>query len=170
MELQIGHTWDGQPIPSAEQTHLTLHPRDGELIVRVEAPFHGDPPPPGPPGPTDRLWEREVVELFVLGEGDRYLEVEMSPFGHYLVLRLDGVRQPFASCLPMPYAASRRSDRWTGEARLPLVWRPPGALRVNAFAIHGQGDTRRYLASTPLPGPSPDFHRLDGFVTPLPIW
>lgn len=170
LHLRVAHTWDGRPVSDPESSSIFLSREPSGLRVRVDAPYFGDPPPPGPPGPTDRLWEREVVELFVLGEGERYLEVELAPSGHHLVLRLEGVRQPFAKLLPLEFQASRRSDRWTGEALLPDAWRPPGALKVNAFAIHGTGEGRRYLAATPLPGPQPDFHRLGHFVTPLSIW
>jgi hypothetical protein len=41
---------------------------------------------------------------------------------------------------------------------------PPGLGRVNAYAIHGQGANRRYLAAYSVGGTAPDFHRLDRFV------
>ena len=44
---------------------------------------------------------------------------------------------------------------------------PPDLCAANVYAIHGQGPSRRYLAWHPVPGPAPDFHRLDRFP-PLP--
>jgi hypothetical protein len=40
---------------------------------------------------------------------------------------------------------------------------PEGPWRFNAYAIHGVGAARRYLAHFPVPGPRPDFHRLECF-------
>lgn len=203
-ELTIGHTWDGHPLPRPRHGYLRLlrgpwdpevwfgtAPLDGSggdieletslelyepgLYLRVEAPFHNDPAPQGPPGPTQRLWEHEVVELFIAGGADGggadtgdesatpYLELEMSPWGHYLCLRLRGIRQVVESSLRLPYRARRSGEIWWGEAFVPVRWLPPTPHRVNAFAIHGQGPQRRYLAASPVPGPTPDFHRLSLF-------
>ena len=41
---------------------------------------------------------------------------------------------------------------------------PPGLRALNLYAIHGTGRSRRYLAMTPVPGPAPDFHRLQAFT------
>ena len=135
------------------------------LSIRIEAPFHDDPPPPTPPGPTAALWEHEVVELFVAGVDERYLEIEIGPRGHHLVLWLEGVRRPAREQLPLSVEVSREGSRWVAtartDARVPL---PEAPWRVNAYAIHGVGEARRYLAHAPMPGDRPDFHRLDRFV------
>src|SRR5262245_55837907 len=100
-ELRIASTWDGLPLPAAEQARLRLRLTPRELLLALAAPFHADPRPAGPPGPTPRLWEHEVVELFLAGAGSgsgppRYTEIELSPWGHHLVLRLEGVRNVVA--------------------------------------------------------------------------
>lgn len=141
--------------------------RDGALRIVVDAPSHGDPPPPGKPGPTPGLWNYEVVEVFLAESSDssetvRYLEIELSPHGHHLVLRFEGVRNVVGQGMDLEYRAriDRAAGRWTGEALLPNDWLPPGPLRVNAFAIHGVGERRRFLVSSPLPsGDAPDFHQ-----------
>ncbi len=46
---------------------------------------------------------------------------------------------------------------------MPRSWLPPGPHRVNAYAIHGVGAARRYLAWAPSEGEGPDFHRLEAF-------
>jgi hypothetical protein len=161
--IEVGYTWNGEAVPPSERVVLTLSDRGEHVALAVDAPFHSDPPPPGPPGPTDGLWEHEVVELFVAGPGPRYVEIELGPHGHHLVLRLDGVRNAVARCLPLAFAARISGDRWHGEALIPRSWLPAGPHRVNAYAIHGVGSGRRYLAATPLPGPKPDFHQPDRF-------
>lgn len=161
--LEIGHTWDGEPIDPGERAHLSLRDDGEALSVKVVAPFHGDPAPAGPPGPTWALWEHEVVELFIVGADGTYLEIELGPHGHHLVLQLSGVRQIAARELPLEFRARVHNDAWVGLARVPRALLPPGPHRLNAFAIHGQGEARRYLCRTPLPGPKPDFHQPERF-------
>jgi hypothetical protein len=165
--IAVARTWDGLALPADACSALELALDDGGLEIRVDAPFHGDPPPPGPPGPTDGLWEFEVVELFLLGADQRYLEVELGPHGHHLVLQLHGPRRVEARGLPLGYTASRVGARWTGRAHVPAAWLPAGLAACNAYAIHGTGAGRRHCAAWPVPGPAPDFHRLERFG-PLP--
>ena len=131
--------------------------------IRVSSPFHGDPPPPGPPGPTEALWNYEVVEVFLVGSRD-YLEVELSPHGHYLVLQLSGPRVVERRLIPVAYeVSSRNTVGWKGMAALPVDLIPEGLDRYNAYRIYGIGSDRRYLARFPVPGEGPDFHRLECF-------
>lgn len=161
--LRVDRTWSGEPLAPERQAELRLEAAGDHLLLIVDAPFHGDPPPPGPPGPTPELWEHEVVELFVAGEGSadqvEYLEVELAPHGHQLVLRLMGVRRVVESGLEVVFRAAIDGDRWRGEALLPRTWLPPPPHRAAAFALHGTGGRRRYLSSVPLPGGGPDFHQ-----------
>ncbi|MFT5683123.1 MAG: hypothetical protein ACI8RZ_004050 [Myxococcota bacterium] len=165
MRLEIRSTWDGQPAESGEWVVLTLTAHADALHITVDAPLHGDPPPPGPPGPCWALWEHEVVELFIVGADDTYTEVELSPHGHHLLLRLSSVRQIAERMLPLDFHADASGGRWSGSARLPWALIPPAPHRLNAFAIHGRGADRRYLAAFPVPGEAPDFHRIHLFPT-----
>lgn len=178
VSLGIAHTWDGAPVgpeeaARAEICRVTAAGGEG-LLLRVEAPFHGDPPPEAAPGPTPELWEHEVVEVFLAGPGDPetvpYLEVELSPWGYHLVLQLEGVRRVVAAGLPIDYAFRRPEEaagtaagNWLGEALIPAAYLPPGPWRANAYALHGEGTARRYLAAYPVPPtperPDPDFHQ-----------
>jgi hypothetical protein len=166
--LVVGSTWDGSPVATDERALLDLVLDDEALELFVEAPHHADPPPPGPAASHDGLWDFEVVELFLLGADDRYLEVELSPHGHFLVLELAGRRHVAKSGHPLVFEARIEGMRWKGRATIPIAWLPPGLDRVNAYAIHGEGDGRRHLAARPLGGNEPDFHRLDDFA-PL-VW
>ena len=167
MKLTIHKSWDGHPAPASGVTHLTLSAEPLGLRIDVDAPFHDDPAPPGPAGPSWGLWDYEVVELFILGLDDRYTEIELGPHGHHLVLQLHGARNTITRELPLDFSArihrGADGDRWTGTARIDRALLPLAPHRLNAYAIHGGGGARRYLARTPVPGPGPDFHRLQYF-------
>lgn len=163
----VASTWDGRPAEPGERVVVDVTRDDAGLVVAVDAPLHGDPPPPGPPCRVDGLWDFEVVELFLLGDGERYLELELGPWGHWLVLDLCGPRQVLGHPGPLAFETHRDGARWRGRARVPASWLPPGLARANAYAIHGEGDARRYLAAHPTGGDAPDFHRLASFG-PIP--
>lgn len=170
--LEISYTWDGEPLDESERCTVDLTESDAGWIVGVNAPFHGDPAPSVPPGGLDGLWAFEVVELFVAAAqaneaGADYTEIELSPHGHHLILRFAGLRgrsdriEP--SALSCRIADVEGGRRWSAGLTLPRAALPPSPWRVNAFAMHGQGDFRRYLAASPLPGPHPDFHQPERF-------
>lgn len=167
MRLTIGSTWDARPAPADRRVRVSLTADAESVRIGVDAPWCGGPPPAGPPGPTPALWEHEVVEVFFAGPGERYTEVELGPFGHHLVLQLDGVRRVVADRLPLAYEAELRSGpsgrRWRGRARLARHLLPAGPLRVNAYAIQPEGAGVAHLAWSPPGGARPDFHRLDSF-------
>lgn len=159
--LVIDESWDGQAVDERVVVDVTI----GEaLTVAFEAPYFGDPPPPGPAGVTPGLWDYEVVELFVAGPGERYLEVELGPHGHSLVLQLDGVRRVVGTSAADRYRAQIEGGVWRGEAVVDAGLLPPRPWRVNAYAIHGVGAGRVYRAAFAVPGARPDFHRLDCFA------
>jgi hypothetical protein len=173
-ELAISHDFRGQLLPEAQRSVVRLSRSALELCIEVVAPYFADPAPTAPVGPTDRLWEHEVCEVFIADAAEHYLEVELSPHGHHLVLELKGVRQVVRSRLPIQYearidlaqrdAAAGTAGRFLGEARVPWDYLPASALRVNAYAIHGLAAQRCYHAHSAPGGDVADFHRLGSFV------
>ena len=163
IQVQVRQTYDGSPAQRLEQVSLRISGLPESLLLEIEAPFHSDPPPQGPAGSVPGLWDYEVVELFVCGPGEDYTEIEVGPHGHYLALRLSGVRQPIESGLPLHVETAISGQTWRGRVHIPRGILPTGPHRINAYAIHGQGASRRYLAAFPTGGPSPDFHRLGCF-------
>ncbi len=165
MYLDVQKTWDGVPLSPADYARFHLSIVADALVVDVAAPYHGDPVPRDRPGSTDHLWEHEVVELFLLGEDCHYLEMEFGPHGHYLVLRLHGIRQRASDPLPADFKAhiDHGRRRWSGRASVPLAYLPEGFHAANAYAIHGPKQFRHYHAAFPVPGPAPDFHQPDAF-------
>ncbi|MFO0688123.1 MAG: hypothetical protein U0900_05405 [Myxococcota bacterium] len=160
--FEIRGAWDGGPLEPGESGRIDLFLGDA-LEIELEAPRYGDPPPPTPPGRCDGLWDFEVLELFLLGRDDHYLELEFGPAGHWLALRLEGRRRVVSSDLGLALEVGHDGALWRARTRVPLGWLPAGLHAANAYAIHGVGAARRYLAWAPVPGPQPDFHRLECF-------
>ncbi|MCP4867227.1 MAG: hypothetical protein GY898_00730 [Proteobacteria bacterium] len=153
-ELSVASTWDGTAIGPDEQVHLRLNWDERTLTIEVDAPFHDDPPPS-----SWRLWEHEVVELFV-AHGEAYTEIELSPLGEHLVLRFQGYRNRTEARLPIEFSSKVDGARWRGVAEVKLRHLPAEPWTINAYAIHGE--PRRFLAWAPGEG-EPDFHRLETF-------
>ena len=160
---RIDRLWNGDAAEPDEWVVVDFTRHDQCLRLQVDAPYYGDAPPTLEPGPLDGLWEHEVVELFLLAEPDRYLEIELGPHGHYWVLKLAGRRQVQQARLPIRYQAEIKGHRWQARGEIPWAYLPEGVCRGNAYAIHGEGTQRRYLAYYPVPSPVPDFHRLEHF-------
>ena len=164
LKCDIATTWDGQPIAASGCSTVTVTQcAPGFLKIEIQAPYHGDPAPDAPPGRLDGLWTHEVVELFLVAKSGRYLELEFGPHGHYLALILSAPRERADDTLDVAYSAEITGDRWHGSATLQVYQDFVMPARYNAFAIHGQGASRRYLAHSPLPGPRPDFHQPSRF-------
>lgn len=173
--LAVAHTWDGEPLGADEiaELRVSVDP-EGGLLIEIESPFWNDPRPPAAPGPCDRLWEFEAVELFVAGaEADggaqHYTEIELGPHGHYLVLQFQGARNAIERASVIEHRATIEGKRWIGRARVPAELLPARPWTANAFALHGERAERRFLASTPMPGSRPDFHRPELFAALPPV-
>ncbi|ASQ91589.1 hypothetical protein CHL67_02865 [Prosthecochloris sp. GSB1] len=162
--LDVGRNWDGGAALPDERARIAFWLDDGEIAVHVEAPFHDDPAPSGPAGEKEGLWSHEVVELFLLGKNGRYLEIELGPHGHHLILSLHGIRQTSGRLAPAHCTTRIDGLRWRGFMKL----KPDTALlpftHVNGYAMHGEGKSRRYLAASPVPGEHPDFHQPARFI------
>lgn len=174
----VSHRWDGSSLPADKQVFFTISVLADSLVVSVDAPYYNNPPPAAPPGNCEGLWEHEVVELFIKGKLDKYLELELGPRGHFLVLLCDGYRQCFVRKLvPINYEAKINGDRWTARLEISLDLLPPCAdifgapFTFNAFAMHNDPQREYCIAFPPADAkvyPVPDFHKLELF-RPLDI-
>ncbi len=163
-KLRIDQTWNGEPVSLSEQAHLFMGLDEDGLHLQVEAPFYNDPSPTTPPGLCPGLWDYEVVELFLLGAGGHYLEIELGPHGHYLVYYLSDVRQVERVVEPVSVHCTVSDKIWLGAIHIGLADLPKQLSHVNGYGVSGQGHTRRFLAAAPVPGEAPDFHQPDVFV------
>jgi hypothetical protein len=181
MHVDLSRQWNGQPAPTDAGGSATLLQRGGRLELHWDLGLLLPPlVPPGPAGFTERLWEWDVVELFLGGAAQaeaapRYVELEHGPGGHWIALAFDGVRQRVAELRhpgPELHNESVRG-RWRGRASWPLepVLRHvgPAPWRGLVTAVIGtQGAERLHLGWPVLPGAQPDFHQPLAWA-PLPL-
>ena len=134
------------------------------FTVTVAGPLTTMPPPPDPPGRVEALWRHDVIEVFLLGDDDRYLELELGSHGHYWLLSLHGCRSIAGELTPLHHAWRHEGGRQEASVRLPAAALPPGLRAVNVTCI--LGPERFHGSFVPLPGARPDFHQLERFHFP----
>lgn len=170
MSYTINKLWDDRSVAEKDNVHLHIEYGEGQdLHIKVRAPFYDDPHINNtvPVGSMDKLWEYEVVEVFLLGSDEHYLEMEFSPRGQYLLLQLHGYRNVVKYPLYIDnYSANIDGKEWSGSYVVPSEYIPANPSKFNAYAIHGSNEARQYLALFPTPFGKyevPDFHRLEYF-------
>ena len=134
------------------------------------------------------MWDYEVVELFFLSSTTGlYLEVEFGPHGQHLGLLLNKRKECLSHSFPLEYQAELlegihnntltttfyytlllcfsllENGLWKGTVKIPLEYFPPKVDQFNAYSIHGTEPSRIYKSLYAVPGPHPDFHRLNCF-------
>ncbi|KAB7504987.1 hypothetical protein Anas_07847 [Armadillidium nasatum] len=164
----ISTQWNGKPLKDKEKVKIILKGFEdsSDVLLRIESPFYNNPIPNGTPGqPLFGLWEYEVVEAFFLNKDEEYLEVEIGPYGHHIVLFLKGKRNILRHSYPLKVTSTREGNRWTGEALIPGDYFPPKVSKFNSYAVHNINGQRRYLALYPTDGSTDkvEFHDLRFF-------
>ncbi|RWS17419.1 UPF0462 protein C4orf33-like protein [Dinothrombium tinctorium] len=169
MGFCISTLWNGVAIEESDKVELSLSKCEHNegLAIEIDAPFYNNAKPNAESGVLMGLWDYEVVEAFFLGENNRYLELEFGPFGHYLVLLLNGSRNIISHSLNLNDCKAKiDGKRWKANAVIPNDYFPKNVRKFNAYAIHNEGSERKYLALYPTPEnkfEDPDFHRLEYF-------
>jgi hypothetical protein len=158
LELAIRNQWDGTPCADVSlhgQMTLTRTPEGLELTGRL--PLQTTPNEPAAPAGyrVANLWEYDVVECFLAGD-DGYLEVEVARDGRWLVLSFGAPRQLVSAHEELKPIVRWGQDvtHWWTTVVIPPGLLPQAPWRGNAFVIAGG----RYMAWSPLPGRTPDFH------------
>ncbi len=161
LRLSIARLWNGLPCPD-HRLGAMVELAQSETGVRVRALTTARDNARTPDAPVgsrvDRLWETDVVELFVVDEDGQYLEVELGVGGHYLVLGFDAPRHLAADFADVAFETlheERPDQSIVNEILIPNEMFPMNLKALNAYAIVGN----QYLAFHPLPGSEPDFHQ-----------
>lgn len=163
LSLTVNRLWNGDPCPDERvRAELALGAMPQGIRVRVESPIlHEQKIPDAPIGSrVEGLWDYDVVELFLVGPGHRYVELELGAGGHVLLLSFDRIRhrcdahELFQANLRYAKTAQKT---WTSELILPWKFVPENLRALNAFMIA----SGQFLAMSPLPGDKPDFHQPD---------
>ena len=166
--LSIDTTWKGQSLPLHTQSRLEIERRPAGLLLDFSTPFYADPPPPIALAAdeicsTPELWNYEVLELFIAHK-EQYTEIEVGPYGHYLVLRFNGRRQRISEGHAVRYKSYREAGQWMGTVLVEHAHLPPEPWTFNAYRIHGVDASRCYLSAFGQESaPAPDFHELSSF-------
>lgn len=166
MRLVVENQWNGEKSPRPDvRAEVSFEQVEGGMAVKASMPRREDEKVPDAPARTrvENLWEYDVVELFLVGDDGKYLEIELGPGGHYLILGFDGVRRRSDGHIGLdPHIEMKKDDRsWSSSCLLPPSIVPTPLKAVNAFVIA----SGLYLAAFPVPGEKPDFHQPGAFPT-----
>ena len=221
--MRAASLWNGFALPTEHSTcmSLVLHPsKVSSVVLAIQSTDHSNPIPLSPPDldGTDGLWNYEVVapccchhgcchlwsdafvihlcaqvsEVFVSGS-DGYIELEVGPGGHVLLLDMHPPPAPPCSVrrgighvratsamvfhtdtsIMEPNPEKERKNEWVGVIELPLSLLPQPPLSANLVSIFTHGEQRIHVSAVLLPGDTPNFHQPDAFAPislPLPLY
>lgn len=165
LELRVERLWNGEVCPDDRLWAELRISKDQEgLRVRARAPMlHEQRVPNAPIGTrVDGLWEYDVVELFLVGPGHQYVELELGAGGHWLLLSFDSIRHrrdAHESFEPIVRFSKTPEKIWTSELVIPWRMIPENLRAINAFSIMAG----QFMALSPTPGSKPDFHQPDSY-------
>ncbi len=162
--LTVERQWDGSPCPDAlVRAEVSLAQTREGVRVHVRAPALADARIPAMPTGTRvaNLWEYDVVEVFFVGPGHQYLELELGAGGHWLLLSFDEIRHRSNEHehLALKVDWKQEAGIWMSETVIPLNLIPKPFRALNAFVI-ARGF---FLAMSPVSGAEPDFHQPDKY-------
>uniref|UniRef100_A0AC35UDX5 DOMON domain-containing protein n=1 Tax=Rhabditophanes sp. KR3021 TaxID=114890 RepID=A0AC35UDX5_9BILA len=134
-------------------------------------PFYDDPAPDSSTGYTPLLFNYEVAEFFFANEAGQYIEIELNPYGHWLVYAFDGYFKMRNNCSDAFLEMTNNivtGNFWECKVNIPLALLPNDVNKFNGYRIHGQHKSRIYEAlypSTDKDQKGPNFHKVKFFKT-----
>ncbi len=163
-ELVVQHLWNGEANPRPDLwARFALSKTAEGLLVTATMPTTLAERIPNAPENTrvDNLWEYSVAELFLAKNDKEYLEIEIGPCGHYLVLGFKDVRVRSNEYKDFAPTIVTHNDQsvLTHTFLIPTALLPNPITRACAFVISGDV----FLSSAPLPGEEPNFHQPSHF-------
>jgi hypothetical protein len=167
--IQFASDWQGNNPDPARETQVRILWSKQTLYLRFECKYRelflfedSDPN-----GRRDRLWERDVAEVFLQphGSGERfYKEFEVSPNGMWIDLDIfPGGLADLRSGLQRSVTLDQASHTWAAELAIPIAvftteFDPSAIWRANFYRVEGKQEPRAYLAWRPTHTSEPNFH------------
>jgi len=172
--LHFNADWQGKNADPERETAVRLLWTPESLFLRFHAKYRAITvfPDAAPNGRRDRLWDRDVAEVFLQPDPTQlrgYKEFEVSPNGFWIDLDIvPGEKRDLKSGLRRRVILSEAAKTWVAEIALPmkcLVERfdPAATWRVNFYRVEGAAEPRFYSAWQPTGTPSPNFHIPEAF-------
>jgi alpha-galactosidase len=167
--LRFSADWQGKNPDPQRATEVRLLWSRETLFIKFHAHFRTITafPDSEPNGRRDRLWDRDVAEVFLrpdASDPQRYKEFEISPNGMWIDLEIShGERQDLQSGLRRRVGMDQQRQIWLAEIALPMKslvasFDPAAVWRVNFFRVEGPSEPRFYSAWSPTHTPAPNFH------------
>ena len=172
--LRFNADWQGKNADPGRETEVRLLWSPETLYLRFFSKYRTITvfPDAEANGRRDRLWDRDVAEVFLQPEPSdrsRYKEFEISPNGYWIDLDIaPGEKQDLKSGLRRRVILNEATRTWVAELALPmkcLVARFDSAAkwRVNFYRVEGPAEPRFYSAWRPTQTPVPNFHVPEAF-------
>ena len=161
--------WQGKNRDDARETEVRILWTPDSLYFKFQAKFRTITvfPDARPDGWRDKLWDRDVAEVFLQPEPSdpfRYTDFEESPNGFWIDLNIShGGLTEMKSGLRRRVQQDPQNSTWTAELCIPLKsltphFDPAQKWRVNFFRVEGEREPRFYSAWNPTNSPKPNFH------------
>jgi hypothetical protein len=159
--------WRSEKSDPQRQTEARLLWSPDHLFVRFLCRYREIYIYDGPPRRRDKLWLRDVADMFVQPDSDgpgHYKEFEVGPNGDWLDLDIDNGRKSILFCgLKIRVTCDSKARIWIAALAIPMncltARFDPGRIwRINLFRIEGQEPNRFYSAWRPTHTVSPNFH------------
>ena len=170
--------WQGKNPDSGRETRVQLLWSRECLYFRFQCRFREVSvfPDAAPNGRRDKLWDRDVAEVFLQPDPSKplhYLEFEVSPNGQWIDLAIDRTNVPhdlsdLKSGLKRRVYLDEARKMWTAELAIPMKslakrFDPGATWGVNFYRVEGKSEPRFYSAWSPTNTSVPNFHVPEAF-------
>jgi len=159
--------WRGESPDPLRETRVRLLWSREFLFIQFRCRYRALCVYPGGTSRRDRLWEKDVAEVFIRPPEDalrHYREFEISPNGDWLDLDIAPGKKTVLFCsLKSRVRIDPEARIWTAEMAIPFQclttgFTPDAIWSLNLFRIEGGESDRFYSAWQPTHTPQPNFH------------
>jgi hypothetical protein len=166
--------WQGRNTDPQRQTEVRVLWSPEALYLQFRARYRTLYTYPGGPQRRDKLWDRDVAEVFLQNDiqsGRNYSEIETSPNGDWIDLAITAAgHSDLKSGMHSRVTVDEAAKTWTSEVALPMQaltasFDPKRPWRVNFFRVEGPEPDRFYSSWRPTNTERPNFHVPEAFAS-----